>query len=141
MKKTISLIILFAVTFFITGCNDSTSTKIMEKDLMHHRFVLIKANGEDISPDKQIELQFGENMNISGKICNDFAANVELNNNIIKSSEMTMTKTLCNDDQLDKLDSIIEQLITKGAEVSLDKDLLTLKNKDNELIYKLKDLM
>lgn len=141
MKKTISLIILFAVTFFITGCNDSTSTKIMEKDLMHHRFVLIKANGEDISPDKQIELQFGENMNISGKICNDFTASVELNNNIIKSSEMTMTKTLCNDDQLDKLDSIIEQLITKGAEVSLDKDLLTLKNKDNELIYKLKDLM
>lgn len=141
MKKTISLIILFAVTFFITGCNDSTSTKIMEKDLLHHRFVLIKANGEDISPDKQIELQFGENMNISGKICNDFAASVELNNNIIKSSEMTMTKTLCNDDQLDKLDSIIEQLITKGAEVSLDKDLLTLKNKDNELIYKLKDLM
>lgn len=141
MKKTISLIILFAVTFFITGCNDSTPTKIMEKDLMHHRFILIKANGEDISPDKQIELQFGENMNISGKICNDFAASVELNNNIIKSSEMTMTKTLCNDDQLDKLDSIIEQLITKGAEVSLDKDLLTLKNKDNELIYKLKDLM
>ena len=139
MKKTLLLIMLFTGTFVMSGCGESKSVKA--EDLMHHRFVLIKANGQDISTDKNAELEFGENMNIYGKMCNRFVAKVELSNETIKGSGVSMAKMACDDEQLSKLDDTIAQLIQDGASVSLDKDQLTLKNKDIELIYQLKDLM
>lgn len=139
MKKTLLLIMLFTGTFVMTGCGESKSVKA--EDLMHHRFVLIKANGQDISTDKNAELEFGENMNIYGKMCNRFVAKVELENETIKGPGVSMAKMACDDEQLSKLDDTIAQLIQDGASVSLDKEQLTLKNKDIELIYQLKDLM
>ncbi|QYN44373.1 MULTISPECIES: META domain-containing protein [unclassified Gilliamella] len=139
MKKTLLLTTLFAGALVVTGCGESN--KVKAEDLMHHRFLLVKANGQDVSEDKAAELEFGENMNVTGKMCNRFVAKVNLENETIKGAGVGMTRMLCNDEQLDKLDGIISQLITEGAKVTLDKDQLTLKNESNELIYQLKDLM
>lgn len=139
MKKTLLLTTLFAGVFVVTGCGESN--KVKAEDLMHHRFLLVKANGQDVSEDEAAELEFGENMNITGKMCNRFVAKVNLENETIKGVGVGMTRMLCNDEQLDKLDGIISQLITEGAKVTLDKDQLTLKNDSNELIYQIKDLM
>ena len=139
MKKTLLLTSLFVGALVVTGCGESN--KIKAGDLLHHHFVLVKANGQDVSSDKAAELEFGENMNITGKMCNRFVAKVTLENETIKGAGVGMTKMLCNDEQLDKLDGIITQMITEGAKVSLNKDQLTLKNESNELIYQLKDLM
>ncbi|MFQ0972840.1 META domain-containing protein [Gilliamella sp. CG35] len=139
MKKTLLLTSLFVGALVVTGCGESN--KIKAEDLLHHHFVLVKANGQDVSSDKAAELEFGENMNITGKMCNRFVAKVTLENETIKGAGVGMTKMLCNDEQLDKLDGIITQMITEGAKVSLNKDQLTLKNESNELIFQLKDLM
>ena len=139
MKKTLLSTVLLSGTLIMTGCDQSN--KVKAEDLMHHRFVLIKANGQDISPDKHAELEFGENMNISGQMCNYFTTKVRLIDDPIISPLFNITHMVCEDNQLDKLDTIITQLIQNGASVSLNKEQLTLKNKDNELIYQLKDLM
>lgn len=139
MKKTLLSAVLLSGTLIMIGCDQSN--KVKAEDLMHHRFVLIKANGQDISPDKHAELEFGENMNISGQMCNYFTTKVRLINDTIINPIFNITHLVCEDNQLDKLDTIITQLIQKGASVSLNKEQLTLKNKDNELIYQLKDLM
>ena len=139
MKKTLLSAVLLSATLIMTGCDQSN--KVKAEDLMHHRFVLIKANGQDISPDKHAELEFGENMNISGQMCNYFTTKVRLIDNTIISPIFNITHLVCEDNQLDKLDTIITQLIQNGASVSLNKEQLILKNKDNELIYQLKDLM
>lgn len=123
----------------LSGCNDSST--LQETDLMHHRFVLTKVNGQDIPLDDQAELIFGENMTITGKMCNHFSGKVTLDNGSIKGSGIVMTKMLCNDDQLNQLDYIIENLITEGTKINLKNNQLTLKNNNNELIYQLKDLM
>ncbi|MWP48758.1 MULTISPECIES: META domain-containing protein [unclassified Gilliamella] len=140
MKKTLILTTtLFASTLTLSGCGETN--KIKAEDLTHHRFVLIKANGQDVPADKETEIEFGENMNVIGKMCNRFVAKVTLENEKIKAPSVGMTKMICNDAQLDNLDGIITKLITEGATVSLDKGQLTLKNQENELIYQLKDLM
>ncbi|NUF50067.1 META domain-containing protein [Gilliamella sp. ESL0250] len=139
MKKTLLLISLFTVALVMSGCYESS--KIQDTDLMHHRFVLINANGLDISLDEQAELIFGEKMTITGKMCNQFSGRVILDKNHIKGTGVAMTKMLCNDDQLNQLDHVIQQLITDGAKISLTNNQLTLKNNKNELIYQLKDLM
>jgi heat shock protein HslJ len=139
MKKTLLLISLFTVALVMSGCYETG--KIQDTDLMHHRFVLINANGQDISLDDQAELIFGEKMTITGKMCNQFSGQVILDKNNIKGTGVAMTKMLCNDDQLNQLDHVIQQLITDGAKINLTNNQLTLKNNKNELIYQLKDLM
>ncbi|OCG18000.1 hypothetical protein A9G24_02630 [Gilliamella sp. App6-5] len=139
MKKTLLLISLFTVALVMSGCYETG--KIQDTDLMHHRFVLINANGQDISLDDQAELIFGEKMTITGKMCNQFSGQVILDKNNIKGTGVAMIKMLCNDDQLNQLDHVIQQLITDGAKINLTNNQLTLKNNKNELIYQLKDLM
>ena len=139
MKKTIFILPLIATAFAISGCNKSNNIK--DTDLMHHHFVLVKANGQEIASDKYTELEFGENMTITGKMCNLFSGKVTLNDNVIKGAGLAMTKMICPDGELGKLDAIIENLIVKGAKIELTKDQLILKNEDNELTYKLKELM
>ncbi|NUF27112.1 heat shock protein HslJ [Gilliamella bombicola] len=138
MKKTLLIISLFTVALVMSGCHKSS--KIQDTDLMHHRFVLISANGQHIPLDEQAQLIFSEKMTITGKMCNQFSGQVILDKNNIKGT-VAMTKMLCNDDQLNQLDYIIDQLITSGAEINLSNNQLTLKNHENELIYQLKDLM
>lgn len=139
MKKNGLAVALVVSVTVLSGCNESN--KITETDLLYHRFVLIKANNVNISSENQPELVFGENMHITGKMCNNFSSQVSLKDDVIKGSSIAMTKMLCNDEQLDKLDLIIEQFITKGAKISLNKDQLILRNNDDELSYQLKDLM
>lgn len=139
MKKTIGYLSLLTALFTLSGCGESG--KIKDTDLMHHHFVLIKANGQDVALDKQADLEFGEKMTITGKMCNQFSGQVSLKNDEIKGVGVAMTKMLCNDDQLDKLDIVIDQLITNGAKVELTNNQLILKNKENELIYQVKELM
>lgn len=139
MKKTIGYLSLLTALFTLSGCGESG--KIKDTDLMHHHFVLIKANGQDVALDKQADLEFGEKMTITGKMCNQFSGQVTLKNDEIKGVGIAMTKMLCNDDQLDKLDIVIDQLITNGAKVELTNNQLILKNKENELIYQVKELM
>ena len=139
MKKTIFILPLIATALTISGCNKSNNVK--DTDLMHHHFVLVKANGQEIASDKYAELEFGENMTITGKMCNLFSGKVTLNNNIIKGDGLAMTKMVCPEGELGKLDAIIEDLIVKGAKIELTKDQLILKNEDNELTYKLRELM
>ncbi len=139
MKKTIFILPLIATAFAISGCNKSNNIK--DTDLMHHHFVLVKANGQEIVSDKYAELEFGENMTITGKMCNLFSGKVALNDNVIKGAGLAMTKMVCPDKELNELDTVIEDLIVKGAKIELTKDQLILKNEDNELTYKLKELM
>ena len=105
MKKTLLLAVLLTGTLIMTGCDQSN--KVKAEDLLHHRFVLIKANGQDISPDKHAELEFGENLNISGQMCNYFTTKVTLINDTIVSPTLNITHMVCEDNQLDKLDTII----------------------------------
>lgn len=139
MKKTIFILPLIATAFAISGCNKSNNVK--DTDLMHHHFVLVKANGQEIASDKYAELEFGENMTITGKMCNLFSGKVALNDNVIKGAGLATTKMACPDRELGELDAVIEDLIVKGAKIELTKDQLILKNEDNELTYKLKELM
>lgn len=136
MKKTLLLI---TCALIMSGCSEST--KVKAEDLQHHRFILVKANGESISPENPAEIVFGENMHIMGNMCNRFVANATFENQILKAPGLAMTKMLCPDTKLNELDATIEALFTEGANVELNKDTLTLKNKNNELVYQLKDLM
>lgn len=138
MKKSL-LLLSVSVIFNLSGCTSSNSIK--EQDLMHHHYVLMKNNGLSLPVFKNADLEFGENMIMIGKMCNEFSAQTRLKNNMIKGQIINMTNNKCQNKQLDLLDNVIKKLIIDGANIQLIDTKLVLKNNQDTLIFQLKDYM
>ena len=139
MKKSLLLLLSASLIFNSTGCAFSNS--INEQDLMHHHYILMENNGLSLPIFKNVDLEFGENMIMIGKICSEFLAQVKLENNMIKGQIINMTNHKCHNKQLDLLDNVIEKLIIDGANIQLIDTKLVLKNNQDTLIFQLKDYM
>ncbi|MBI0155711.1 MULTISPECIES: META domain-containing protein [Gilliamella] len=139
MKKSLLLLLSASLIFNSTGCAFSNS--INEQDLMHHHYILMENNGLSLPIFKNVDLEFGENMIMIGKICSEFLAQVKLENNMIKGQIINMTNNKCQNKQLDLLDNVIKKLIIDGANIQLIGTKLVLKNNQDTLIFQLKDYM
>lgn len=138
MKKSL-LLLSVSVIFNLSGCTSFNSIK--EQDLMHHHYVLMENNGLSLPVFKNADLEFGENMIMIGKMCNEFSAQTRLENNMIKGQIINMTNNKCQNKQLDLLDNVIKKLIIDGANIQLIDTKLVLKNNQDTLIFQLKDYM
>ena len=138
MKKSL-LLLSVSVIFNLSGCTSSNS--ITEQDLMHHHYVLMEYNGLSLPVFKNVDLEFGENMMMIGKMCNEFSAQTKLENNMIKGQIINMNNNKCQNNQLDLLDNVIKKLIIDGANIQLIDTKLMLKNNQDTLIFQLKDYM
>ena len=139
MKKSLLLLLSASLICNSTGCAFSNS--INEQDLMHHHYILMENNGLSLPIFKNVDLEFGENMIMIGKICSEFLAQVKLENNMIKGQIINMTNNKCQNKQLDLLDNVIKKLIIDGANIQLIDTKLVLKNNQDTLIFQLKDYM
>lgn len=139
MKKILALA---AVVVALAGCKEATKT-VDASDLLHHRFVLTTFNGEEVksSNERPISLEFGENMMISGAMCNRFNGQATLENDVITAKNLASTRMLCSEDMLNKLDMVLQDVFGTGAKVSLKDKTLTLSTDKNTLVYQLSDLM
>lgn len=108
---------------------------------MHHHYILMENNGLSLPIFKNVDLEFGENMIMIGKICSEFLAQIKLENNMIKGQIINMTNNKCQNKQLDLLDNVIKKLIIDGANIQLIDTKLVLKNNQDTLIFQLKDYM
>lgn len=70
MKKVVTLI---ALSMLMAGCVSNGKVSVNREQLQHHRFVLQSVNGKAFTAtNNPPELSFGENMTVSGKMCNQF---------------------------------------------------------------------
>ncbi|EEP91942.1 heat shock protein HslJ [Yersinia kristensenii] len=141
MKKIIPLVIAAA---FLAGCGANQSynkatSMVSENDLLHHNFVLISVDGQSPVKTPGPSIEFGENMHISGAMCNRFMGQGELKNGVLTVKGLASTRMLCSEKQLNQWDALISQVLNSGAKVTLNKGQLTLSNNDHTLLYQLKD--
>lgn len=140
MKKLASLML---ATMVLAGCAQSgDKTTVTAQDLQHHRYVLQTVDGKPLTGIKRLpELSFGENMHISGAMCNRFMGQATLEGNTLKANGLGMTMMMCAEPQLNQLDRMINDMLTSGAQTSLEEQKLTLKTSQHTLVYKLADLV
>ena len=138
MKKFASLMLASVV---LAGCaQPADKGSVTAQDLQHHRFVLESVDGKPLvvkNTKRAPELSFGENMHISGAMCNRFMGQATLENNTLKVKGLGMTMMLCVEPQLNDLDHRINDMLTAGANVSLANQQLVLKSGQHTLTYKL----
>ncbi|VEB97412.1 Heat shock protein hslJ [Cedecea lapagei] len=142
MKKFASLMLASAV---LAGCaQPAEKGSVTAQDLQHHRFVLESVDGKPLdvkNSQRAPELSFGENLHISGAMCNRFMGQGILEGDTLKAKGMGMTMMLCVEPQLNELDHRINEMMTAGAKVSLANQRLVLKSGQHTLTYKLADLV
>ena len=138
MKKVVTLI---ALSMLMAGCVSNGKVSVNREQLQHHRFVLQSVNGKAVTATNPPELSFGENMTVSGKMCNQFRGQGKLSDGELKVKDMAMTRMMCADPQLNALDGIVSEMFKQGAQVDLTADQLTLATAEQTLTYKLADLM
>ncbi|MEO1739395.1 hypothetical protein RB531_4911 [Salmonella enterica subsp. enterica serovar Typhimurium] len=94
MKKIVTLV---ALSIIMTGCVSSGKVSVKREQLEHHRFVLESVNGKTVTGP---ELSFGEDMTVSGKMCNQFTGEGKLSDGELKVKNLAMTRMMCADPQL-----------------------------------------
>ncbi|WP_105631823.1 heat shock protein HslJ [Cronobacter dublinensis] len=140
MKK---ILIPLLAGMALAGCQStSSSSHITPETLQHHRYVLQTVNGAPLDATRRVpELSFGEQMHVSGSMCNRFMGQGELHGDTLKVNGLVSTRMLCAEPQLNELDKLIGEMLSQGATVSVEKQQLTLHYRQYTLVYKLADLM
>ncbi|WP_237387584.1 META domain-containing protein [Xenorhabdus sp. Sc-CR9] len=142
MKKVIQLVV---TTLLLTACQSpgvSATESVTKRGLQNHHFDLISVNNEDISNknDSKLSISFDGRMNISGTMCNNFMGIGKLKNNILTVKNLTGSEMYCVNERLNQWDHVLNDVLTKGAKISLKGKQLTLVNGKNTLVYILRDL-
>ncbi|MDK9356408.1 heat shock protein HslJ [Lelliottia sp. V106_10] len=137
MKKLVALS-LFSLA--LAGCVNPGKASVQAGQLEGHRFVLESVNGVAIKPSAvPPEMSFGEKMAVSGVMCNRFSGQGKLSEGELKVKGMAMTRKLCTEPQLNELDATIGDMLSKGAQVDLTEDQLTLATAEKTLMFKRAD--
>ncbi|QLM08321.1 heat shock protein HslJ [Escherichia fergusonii] len=139
MRKFVALIALSLLT---AGCVSNGKMFVNRDQLQHHRFVLESVNGKPVTGETtQPELSFGENMTVSGSMCNHFTGKGKLSDGELRVKDLAMTRKMCTNPQLNELDKTISQMLSNGAQVDLTANQLTLATAEHTLMFKLADLV
>lgn len=116
-------------------------------DLQHHYYELTAVNGkafETADGSMAPHIEFGQDMNINGVMCNNFFGKADLSpRGVIRASQMGMTRKFCSDSTLNNLDGDIVDLLDKGAEIIISNNgqYIRISNTKTSLEFKLADRM
>lgn len=137
-----SLFIL-AAAMTLSACSLNQNPPLKQTDLQHHRFELLSVDGHTVpaAQGRIPEIEFGSNMHVSGKMCNNFMGQGKLQDNVLTVKGLASTMMLCTDQNLNKWDHVISDVLNNGAAVSLKEQKLTLTQGKHTLVYRLKDRM
>ncbi len=118
------------------------------QELEHHQYELVSINGKPFKAEKGgviPTIEFGQNMFVSGQMCNRYSGKVELTEQgmLRAKAGIAMTRMLCDDSVLNSLDADITELLGNGAEVVISSNgqYLRLTNPATVLEFKLADKM
>ncbi|MGJ3352415.1 META domain-containing protein [Providencia sp. Je.9.19] len=142
MKRLIPLT-LFGL--LLTACqtpkvNAGNDNQTLVQKLVHHNFVLTKVNGKTIRYKQTLpSISFGENMFTSATMCNEFNGIASITDSKILVTSISKTELECVDEDLSKLDILINKMLTKGATVTYSHNQLVLTQGPYSLVYMLRD--
>lgn len=124
------------------GCSMKPHTAITPGDLLHHNFVLQSVDGEAAQSRTDgdlLNLEFGENLHVSGAMCNRFFGQGQLRDGVLTVKPLASTRRLCADEQHNRWDRVIGTVLENGADVTLKAQRLTLSGSGHTLVYTLRD--
>lgn len=143
MKLTYAFLLLSILALGACKPASATTKELTDQDLMHHRFEVVSLNEKPLSTQKDTpsEISFNEDMNITGKACNRFRGKATLAKGVLTMPNAAATRMFCAEEDLNKLESALFAMLSKGAKISLEGEQLVLSDKDNVITFTRRDLV
>ncbi|MEM6159558.1 META domain-containing protein [Erwinia sp. P6884] len=136
MKKEAALLM---AAMAIVGCSANSAQNNDEAaKLADHYFVLTSVDGKAIGLPEGVKpgIRFGENMHVSGVMCNRFFGQGKLEQGVLSLPQMASTRMLCSDPRLNEWENMLGKALTQGAKLTLDQQTLTLTGAGHKLVYR-----
>ncbi|BDH46075.1 heat-inducible protein [Salmonella enterica subsp. enterica serovar Choleraesuis] len=133
---------LFALMAAATGCA-ATTADVSPQALLHHRFVLIKADDANVAQNKMHpkELSFGEGMHVYGAVCSRFRGQGELSGATLRVPELITTVEACQTPEEQKIDELTRKMLAEGVTLRMRGQQLWLLTPQHTLVWQLADLV
>jgi heat shock protein HslJ len=133
---------LLAAGMLLSGCVYNSKVSTGAEQLQHHRFVLTSVNGQALKAGtKPLELSFGEDMYVSGNMCNGFSGKGKISDGELKVKTLAMTRHAVRRFPAEYAGRTLSKMLRDGAQVDLTENQLTLATADQTLVYTLADLV
>lgn len=93
------------------------SSGLTKEFLAHQKFVLVQVNEADHVAERDLPpptLEFGDDLQVSGRICNNYHGPGELRNDVLSIRAVASTRMLCPDSNLGQLETKFFQMLESG---------------------------
>lgn len=111
-----------------------------KEQLQQRLFLLVTADGVDFSAkEPRPELEFTGEFRIAGSLCNRFVGEAELVDGVLKADKLAFTRMLCPDEDLNRLETLLGEMLTNGMQVVFDGKVLQLVHKGYVMEYELNE--
>ena len=119
-------------------------THITEEDLLGKTYMLKEVDGQApptappaAAPPTLIFNEEQGKMLLYGAVCNRFSGQAKLQNNVLRAPLLAATKMFCINNELNALENNLFRMLEAGAELSLENDVLILRQGEHRLVYSL----
>jgi len=142
MKKIATLCAVVGVSALLAAC---TTHKKIDNNIVGS-YVLVAVNDQPIPNSIPPVLNISRDSSITtiqlnGKMCNVFNGQAIYQNGVLKAADgVAMTRVFCDEPTLNQLDTVIGDMLRKGAYVEKANGQLVLRTTDNTLVYEQQDL-
>lgn len=130
---------LFLLAPVLLGAACSAAKAPALADLSQRRFVLVSQDGVPFAAANAPDIAFGEDFRVSGRVCNRYAGQGTLENGVLTVKGMASTKMLCQDEALNRLETLFAAMLDAGAQADLSGGLLALRQGGHTLVYRAAD--
>lgn len=132
MKKSM-LLLLGAVA--LTGCSQTSHPDAGQ--LANRLFALSAVDGQSVKSHEGMKpgIGFNDSLRVSGVMCNRFFGQGHIEQGRLTVPMLASTKMLCSDPLLNQWEQTLSEVLTKGAEVKLTEQTLTLTGSGHTLEY------
>lgn len=135
--KRLSLLII-SLSLFACSAQTTTNSAVIEPQSLQNTWQLTSIDGQAINSAIDSTLSMDSEHKATGKLaCNNFFGTVVLNDSHLKIEKMGSTRMFC-EEQANKIEMIVSQVLNDGAEMQLTEDKLSLAGKEHTLTYTLK---
>jgi Heat shock protein len=110
---------------------------IASSDVAGKKYILHSVDGEVFAGEKQPFVEFDDDMNMTGAVCNRFRGSATVENGILRSAGVVATRMMCPDEKLTALESAFFRELENGLVLRFDENGdLVMQNADIDLIFR-----
>ncbi len=119
----------------VANAGEAEFKPIAPADITGKKFILYSVDGKPFTAEAQPFIEFGNDMMVSGVLCNRFRGPATLENGILRSDGVVSTRMMCADENLSKFETMFLKQMENGLVLRMEEHELYMQNAETDLVF------